>query len=116
MKSLRLTFWVWSFTCTLVNAAPVSKDQIDEVAIKGCRLVTSLLNPSILKPSAYFPEPDEIVAVLIQGTKPPPAMKNQRGAELCLYSVRTQSAHLAPWQLMENFKRSTRPVSSSKEF
>jgi hypothetical protein len=109
-------FVVLSISSSLVNAGPASKEQVNEEAIKACRLVTNLVNPSILKSSAYFPAPDEVVAFLVQGMKPPPSMKNQLGAELCLYSLRTKSAHLAAWDVMANFKRAPTPTPSAKEF
>ena len=39
--------------------APTSKELVGEERIKACRLVTDPVNHSILKPSAYFPAPDE---------------------------------------------------------
>lgn len=104
MKSLLFIFLVFGVSCNFVNAASVGKTQIIEAAIKECKGLTSLINPSALGSSAFFPEPDGVVAVLIQGIKPPPSMKNQVGAELCLYSLHEKTARLANWDALARSK------------
>ena len=104
MKSLLVIFLVLGVSCNFVNAAPVGKTQIIEAAIKECIGLTSLINPSVLRSSAFFPEPDGVVAVLIQGIKPPPSMKNQVGAELCLYSLHEKTARVANWDALARSK------------
>ena len=104
MKSLLFVFLVLGVSCNFVNAAPVGKTQVIEAAIKECIGLTSLINPSVLRSSAFFPEPDGVVAVLTQGIKPPPPMKNQVGAELCLYSLHEKTARVANWDALARSK------------
>jgi len=114
------TLWLALMASCLANttalAAPLEATQIKDAAIKACKAKSSLVNPSVLKPSTHFPEPDEVVAVFIQGTKSPPSMKDQAGAELCLYSPQTKTARLAEWDAMARTKNQRLPVKSPGEF
>jgi hypothetical protein len=105
-----------SLANTTALAAPLGETQIKDAAVQACKAKSSLVNPSVLTSSTHFPEPDQVIALFIQGTKPPPSMKDQAGAELCLYSPQTKTARLAEWDAMAKTKNQRLPVKASGDF
>lgn len=98
---------LFMFSC--VSHAVESVEHEKREAVAACISGSTLASPSALVTPAVFSGNDTVVAVLIRGIKPPPAMKKQVGAELCLYDVQAKSIRLANWDSITYSRNPTRP-------
>lgn len=98
------------FIYSCVSHAAESVEHEKREAVAACISGSTLASPSALATPAVFSGSDTLVAVLISGIKPPPAMKKQAGAELCLYDVQAKAVRLANWDSITYTRNPIRPA------
>lgn len=112
MKWIVLAVLTWISTLLYADAAPNETRQSTNAAVTACKAISKLLKPSFSRTQAHFLDSEEIFAILVRGIKPPPSMKDQSGAELCLYYSYTKRARLADWDEMVTSKKWPRPIKA----
>lgn len=102
-------------TSTLFSLCASASSPERQAAIDACRAETKLIHVRIQSAPRSFSKPEETIAVLIQGEKPPPSMKHLDGAELCFYSVRKKYVQLIEWDALGRTKRLPSPIESKQD-
>ncbi|WP_296253647.1 hypothetical protein [Pseudomonas sp. UBA4194] len=75
--------------------------EYDKRVTASCLKATTLKQARVASKLAQFDDRVGYTALLIQGRYPQPHMKNQPGAELCLYDKNKRSAFVTEWDSVQ---------------
>lgn len=75
--------------------------EYDKRVADSCLKATTLKQARIASQLAQFDDRVGYTAVLVQGRYPQTHMKNQPGAELCLYNKKNRTAFITEWDSVQ---------------
>ncbi|MBD8730541.1 hypothetical protein [Pseudomonas sp. CFBP 13710] len=98
---LTLLLALGGFTTHAMASTDQAWAEHDKRVASTCLEATTLKQARVASAPAEFEDRVGYTAVLIQGRYPQAHMKNQPGAELCLYQKQSRKAFVTPWDSVQ---------------